>query len=347
MERKIIPFHIELELPIKEILKILNTHGEGYIVGGYIRDKLLNLSPEDCDFVTNLGYSNLLEIFKNHSPKEIGKHFGILQIKYRGHFYEIAKYRIDLGVPSKRNEQIVIFTQDIFQDLKRRDFTVNSIAYNGESLIFLGSATSDLLDKKSLIFNGNPEKRILEDPLRLLRGIRFSITKNLFLENEDLYRSSIHLISNLSKERVRDEFIKILLCHQPSEGIQKLLSLGAMKYIIPEIIDLNSVCFNELDLSPPILETRLFLLLKNLPYKEILSRLKFSKKIVLKVQDLKTPFSKKNLNIDGNELQNLGFIGKEIGDTLNHILKFVLEGKLENNYEDIISFIKKEQKSLT
>ncbi|MGL4402138.1 MAG: hypothetical protein ACRCTS_00140 [Fusobacteriaceae bacterium] len=346
MSRNSIPYHIKLEPPIIEILNILNAHGEGYIVGGYIRDKLLNLSPEDCDFVTDLSYPQLLEIFHDYSPKEIGKQFGIIQIKYRDHFYEIAKYRLDLGTPVKRNKQLVSFTTDIYEDLKRRDFTVNSIAYNGENLIFLDSALSDLLDKKALRFNGESKRRVLEDPLRLLRGLRFSLTKNLHLEDESIYRDSIHLISHLSTERIRDEFIKILLSHNPVLGIENLTSIGAMKYIIPEIIGCDFETFRDLDSSEENLETRLYLLLKNLPHREILFRLKFSKKIVLKVEDLKTPFSKKNLNITGAELQSFGLKGKEIGDTLTLILNLILEAKLQNNHEDILSFLKKSRTSI-
>lgn len=341
MKRNSLPCQLPLEDPVREILSILNTHGEGYIVGGYIRDKLLGLSPEDCDFVTDLPYSRLLEIFQEYSPKEIGKQFGILQIKYKEHFYEIAKYRIDLGAPTKRNQQLVSFTQDIYEDLKRRDFTVNSIAYNGRNLIFLDDALTDLLDKKSLRFNGESRKRIIEDPLRLLRGIRFSLTKNLNLEDENIYRECIHLISHLSPERIQSEFVKILLSKYPALGIEKLIFTGAMKYIIPEIIGCDEEILRELDASPQNLETRLYLLLKNLPHREILFRLKFSKKIVLKVEDLKTPFSKKNLHITGGELQNMGLSGKEIGDTLNLILNLVLDGKLQNNHEDLIDFIKK------
>lgn len=340
MKRNNIPYFIDLEAPIKSILNILHTHGEGYIIGGYVRDKILNIHPEDCDFVTNLSYSELRKIFANYSPKEIGKQFGVLQIKYKNRFYEIAKYRIDLGAPIKRNEQIVTFTQDIYEDLVRRDFTVNSIAYDGKNLVFLDTALSDLLDKKSLLFNGEAEKRVLEDPLRLLRGIRFSLTKNLTLENEEVYHEYIHLISKLSMERIRDEFVKILLSDYPSEGIKKLIELGAMKYIIPDIIS-EKKDFEMLNSSPKELETRLYILLKNFPHREILFRLKFSKKLVFKVDELKTPFSKKNLEITGRELQNLGLSGKEIGEVLNVLLNLVLEGKIKNNYEELISFVQK------
>lgn len=350
MRKNKIPYYIELELHIKKILEILNKHGEGYVVGGYIRDKILKLSPKDCDFVTNIPYSELKNIFSNYSPKEIGKQFGVLQIRYKGQFYEVAKYRLDLGVPTKRNEQLVTFTDNIYEDLVRRDFTVNSLAYDGENLVFLDSALSDLLHKKALIFNGNPEKRVLEDPLRLLRGIRFSITRQLSLENREVYRENIHLISKLSIERIRDEFVKILLSDYPLEGVKRLIELGAMKYIIPEIIPMVnldgeekqervSVDYKSLEESPKDLETRLYILLKNLPHREILFRLKFSKKIVLRVEELKTPFSKKNLNITGKELQELGFTGKEIGECLTTLLNLVLEEKLQNIHEELIAFV--------
>lgn len=250
-----------------------------------------------------------------------------------------------MGIPKKRNEQIVVFTENIFEDLMRRDFSVNSLAYDGKNLIFLGSALNDLLEKKSLKFNGDGRKRVLEDPLRLLRGIRFSLTKNLILEDEDIYKENIHLISNLSIERIRDEFIKILLSQHPSFGIKKLVSMGAMRYIIPEIIPLNLEYLDVLEDSSKNLETRLYLLLKELPHREILFRLKFSKKIVLKVQELKTPFSKKNLEITGRDLKNLGLSGKGIGDALDQILNLVLDGKLKNNQKDIISFLKKSEVS--
>ncbi|MGL5963219.1 MAG: hypothetical protein ACRCZ2_02290 [Fusobacteriaceae bacterium] len=340
MGKNIITYEIELEPAVKKILHILNLHGEGYIVGGYIRDKLLNLSPEDCDFVTNISYTELLNIFKDYSPKEIGKQFGIIQIKYENHFYEIAKYRVDLGKPVKRNEQIVSFTQDIFEDLKRRDFTVNSIAYDGSKIIFWDFALSDLLEKKSLIFNGDLSVRVSEDPLRLLRGIRFSLTKNLHLEDSEIYKEYIHLLSQLSTERIRDEFVKIILGKNPSEGIERLISIGAMRFMIPEIIDYDSQFFKILDDSENNIETRLAILLKKLPHREILFRLKFSKKIVLKVENLKTPFSKKNLLLTGSDLQNLGIFGKKIGETLDLLLDLVLKNKLENNHETLLSFVK-------
>lgn len=90
---------MKLDKNIKLILKILQENGQGYIVGGFIRDTLLGLEPKDCDFVTDIEYDKLLNIFKEYYPKEIGKHFGIIQIKIEGVHYEIAKMRQDKGIP--------------------------------------------------------------------------------------------------------------------------------------------------------------------------------------------------------------------------------------------------------
>ena len=157
---------ITLSKDEKEILEILQKYGEGYIVGGYVRDSRLGIEPSDCDFVTNLDYSKLLEIFKDFSPKEIGKHFGIIQIIYNGKAYEIAKYRKDIGVPEDRKEQEIEFTNSIMEDLKRRDFTINAIAYDGKNFRYVEGAEEDLKNK-TLRFVGDPIVRIKEDPLRI------------------------------------------------------------------------------------------------------------------------------------------------------------------------------------
>lgn len=225
---------INLSKDEKEILDILQKYGEGYIVGGYVRDSLLGIEPSDCDFVTNLDYSKLLEIFKDFSPKEIGKHFGIIQIIYNGKAYEIAKYRKDIGMPEDRKKQEIEFTNSIMEDLKRRDFTINAIAYDGEKFKYVEGAEEDLKNK-TLKFVGDPIERIKEDPLRIMRFIRFLATKNLKsgFEIEKL-KDYLYLLDKISMERIRDEFNKIIL----SEDIERALSIleksGILEYIIPE-----------------------------------------------------------------------------------------------------------------
>lgn len=225
---------INLSKDEKKILEILQKYGEGYIVGGYVRDSLLGIEPSDCDFVTNLDYSKLLEIFKDFSPKEIGKHFGIIQIIYNGKAYEIAKYRKDIGVPEDRKKQEIEFTNNIMEDLKRRDFSINAIAYDGKNFRYVEGAEEDLKNK-TLRFVGDPIERIKEDPLRIMRFIRFLATKNLKsgFEIEKL-KDYLYLLDKISMERIRDEFNKIILSKDMENALSILEKSGVLEYIIPE-----------------------------------------------------------------------------------------------------------------
>ena len=225
---------IELGKNEKYILETIQKYGEGYIVGGYVRDSLLGLKPKDCDFVTNLSYEKLLEIFKEFHPKEIGKAFGIIQIKYKGTYYEIAKYRKDIGVPEDRREQEVEFTDNIMEDLKRRDFTINAVAFDGENYRYVEHAVEDIMNK-NLRFVGEAPERIKEDPLRVMRFIRFLVTKNLNNKNDiEQILPYIPLVKKLSMERMRDEFSKIITADDAHSAIELLEKTGILEYLIPE-----------------------------------------------------------------------------------------------------------------
>lgn len=225
---------IELGENEKYILETIQKYGEGYIVGGYVRDSLLGLKPKDCDFVTNLSYEKLLEIFKEFHPKEIGKAFGIIQIKYKGIHYEIAKYRKDIGVPEDRREQEVEFTDNIMEDLKRRDFTINAVAFDGENYRYVEHAVEDIMNKNLRFVGGAPE-RIKEDPLRVMRFIRFLVTKNLNNKNDiKQILPYIPLVKKLSMERMRDEFSKIITADDAHSAIELLEKTGILEYLIPE-----------------------------------------------------------------------------------------------------------------
>lgn len=224
---------IKLNHNIEFILNLLKEEGQGYIVGGFVRDIFLGLDPKDCDFVTDIEYERLKEIFKKFKPKEMGKHFGIIQIKIDGIPYEIAKMREDIGIPLDRKVQKVEFTKNIYDDLKRRDFTINAIAYDGEKFYF-GENSKEDIENKVLRFVGDCTQRIKEDPLRILRYFRFLATKDLkyFLETIDEIKKSKNLIQNLSAERIRDEFSKIIT----GKNAYKVLKLMSENKILEEII---------------------------------------------------------------------------------------------------------------
>lgn len=237
---------IKLTKDIKDILNILNANGKGYIVGGYVRDYLLGLIPKDCDFCTDIDYSKLKDIFKDYSPKEIGKAFGIIQIVYKGKSYEIAKLRRDVTFTSFRNIAEVEFINDIYEDLKRRDFTVNAIAYNGSNLIYLSQVEIDDIKNRILRFVGNGKKRIEEDPLRILRGIRIAGEKKLLIleETKQEIEECKNEIKRVSIERVQDEFFKMLKGENSSNSFKSLYDLGVFEELFPKTyknIKLNEI----------------------------------------------------------------------------------------------------------
>lgn len=237
---------IKLTKDIKDILNILNAHGKGYIVGGYVRDYLLGLIPKDCDFCTDIDYSKLKDIFKDYSPKEIGKAFGIIQIVYKGKSYEIAKLRRDVTFTSFRNIAEVEFINDIYEDLKRRDFTVNAIAYNGSNLIYLSQVEIDDIKNRVLRFVGNGKKRIEEDPLRILRGIRIAGEKKLLIleETKQEIEECKNEIKRVSIERVQGEFFKMLKGENSSNSFKSLYDLGVFEELFPKTyknIKLNEI----------------------------------------------------------------------------------------------------------
>lgn len=227
----------ELNNDVEFILDILNKNGEGYIVGGSVRDILLGVSPKDYDFTTNIAYSTLKELFKDYNPKEIGKHFGILMIKINGIHYEIAKFRKDIGILNGRHPESVKFVDEIAEDLKRRDFTINAMAYSRKNgLIDLYNGSSDIKNKL-IRFVGDPSLRIKEDALRILRAVRFVSALGFDLETETkkaIFKNKLQL-KKISKERIREEFSKILLSDYADKGLLLMKELGILEIIIPEI----------------------------------------------------------------------------------------------------------------
>ena len=162
-----------LNSDVSFILEQLNKNGSGFLVGGAVRDMIMGRNPGDYDFATDIEYSRLREIFADYSPKEVGAHFGILMIKLNGKSYEIARFRKEKGVYNSRHPKEIKFINSIDEDLARRDFTINALAYNEKTgIIDLYKGKKDL-KYKTIRFVGNPKLRIEEDALRIMRAFRF------------------------------------------------------------------------------------------------------------------------------------------------------------------------------
>lgn len=219
------------EVEIK-ILNKLNKCGKGYIVGGAIRDILLGLKPKDVDFATNLSYETLKTLFSEYTPKETGKSFGVLRIRINNIDYEIAKFREDIYGKEKK----VSFVDDIRNDLARRDFTINAMAYNQkEGIIDLYNGQKDI-ENRIINFIGNAEERIIEDPLRVLRAFRFMSRLNFSLSENTIeaIKKQKDLLKNIPEERITMEFSKLLLGENIKNTLTLMRDTGVLELIIPE-----------------------------------------------------------------------------------------------------------------
>ena len=219
------------EVEIK-ILNKLNEYGKGYIVGGAIRDILLGLKPKDVDFATNLSYETLKTLFSEYTPKETGKSFGVLRIRINNIDYEIAKFREDIYGKEKK----VSFVDDIKNDLARRDFTINAMAYNQkEGIIDLYNGQKDI-ENRIINFIGNAEERIIEDPLRVLRAFRFMSRLNFSLSENTIeaIKNQKFLLKNIPEEKITMEFSKLLLGKNIRNTLILMKNTGLLELIIPE-----------------------------------------------------------------------------------------------------------------
>ena len=206
---------IKINIPEKVniILNKLYDNGyEGYIVGGCVRDSILGLEPKDWDITTNAKPDNLIKIFKDFKVIPTGLKHGTITIMINNIGYEVTTYRVDGEYEDNRHPNNVKFVNTLKEDLSRRDFTINAMAYNEkDGLIDYHNGLNDL-NNKLIKTVGNSLERFKEDALRMLRAIRFSAKYGFKLDNNIRFAIKYYnyLLNEISKERIRDEFNKIL-----------------------------------------------------------------------------------------------------------------------------------------
>ncbi len=231
-----------MEVTARKIVSILKKSGfEAYWAGGCVRDILLGIKPKDIDIVTSAKPDEIEAIFEHTIP--IGKQFGVIKTIMNDHHYEIATFRSDAGYSDGRRPDAIIFS-DAKEDALRRDFTINGMFYDplADEIHDLVNGQKDL-QAKLIRFIGQPEKRILEDHLRLLRAVRFRNQFD-FQYHPDTYqavREHAGLIADkVSKERIRDEINKMLLDKTlPSMSFEDMSHLGILELIMPELENLR------------------------------------------------------------------------------------------------------------
>ena len=253
---------------IRAALAILENAGfEAYLVGGCVRDLILERIPQDWDITTNARPEKIQELF----PKSFYENkFGTVSVitgsedpKLRA--IEITPYRLEGKYSDKRHPDEIKFADKLEDDLARRDFTVNALALGlksgtpplnppivkggrsgsspllykeglGEVIIDPFGSQKDL-EKKIIRAVGDPEERFYEDALRIMRAVRFAAELGFKIEakTEKALKNKANLLKMIAKERVRDEFSKIIMSEKPSEGLEALREAGILKLFLPEI----------------------------------------------------------------------------------------------------------------
>lgn len=215
---------MKINLPPKvkyTIDKIYENGFEAYIVGGCVRDAILGIKPNDYDITTNATPQIIKSIFSDFKCIETGIEHGTISVVMDDEIYEITTYRIEGEYKDHRRPENVDFTSKLEDDLKRRDFTINAMAYNEkEGLVDLFGGKSDL-QNKIIKTVGNPNDRFNEDGLRMIRAIRFSSKLDFQIEMDTLFAiyNNAAIIKNISLERITDEFNKIILSNKPENII--------------------------------------------------------------------------------------------------------------------------------
>ena len=200
---------------------------------GCVRDSLLGRTPDDWDITTSALPEQVKEVFKRTIDTGI-KH-GTVTVRMNGKSYEVTTYRIDGKYSDGRHPDEVRFSPSLFEDLKRRDFTINAMAYNDASgVIDLFGAQRDL-EKGIVRCVGDPRERFFEDSLRMLRAVRFAALLSFKIEEKTFaaIRTLAHGLSRVSEERIAAELMKIILSDHP-DYLRKAYEAGLTKIFLPE-----------------------------------------------------------------------------------------------------------------
>lgn len=234
-----------------EVSQKLKGEGyEAYLIGGCVRDILLGVKPKDWDITTNAKPEEIIKIFPDTFYENVYGTVGVVNETVSDEtlkVIEVTPYRLEAEYSDNRRPDSVTFSDKLEDDLKRRDFTINAIALNvseeGSKENYYKGQIVDLykgqedLKNKILRTVGDAHARFQEDGLRILRAVRIGNYVGFHIDSktEKALLEEGYLLSKIAKERIRDEFVKIIMSEQPMKGIQACQKFGILKYIIPEL----------------------------------------------------------------------------------------------------------------
>ncbi len=357
-----------MNLKVKKILEKIEENGfEAYIVGGYVRDYLLGIYSTDVDICTNALPKDILTIF---DIKKAPVTYGSVAISNGEYNFDITTYRTEANYKNRRPEEIN-YTSNLLEDIKRRDFTINSLCMNKDGKIFDYLNGKEDINNRLIKVIGDTNKKLAEDPLRILRAIRFSVTLNFSLDLNILQfiSNNPELVKSLSYTRKKEELDRIFSHKNIQNGLNLLKELNLLDALeinydnivaVPDLLGIwAQISFGD---KYPFSKNNLRVITKIRKivnngtinaytlFNEDLYVVTVAAKI-LKIDNDKINEITKNMRLKSKK--DLVITGKDIIDILNEepsnkvkiiyndIIVKVLNGELENNFNDIKNYILK------
>lgn len=226
--------NIQIPEKAKYIIKVITDAGfEAYVVGGCVRDSILGREPEDWDITTSARPEQVKALFRR--TIDTGIQHGTVTVMLDKEGFEVTTYRIDGKYEDSRHPREVIFTPSLEEDLKRRDFTMNAMAYNEESgLVDIFGGLADI-EGRTIRCVGDARQRFQEDALRIMRAIRFSAQLGYTIEEQtkEAARELAQNLQNISAERIQAELVKLVTSPHP-DTLRTAYDIGVTKVILPE-----------------------------------------------------------------------------------------------------------------
>jgi tRNA nucleotidyltransferase (CCA-adding enzyme) len=232
--------HIQVPADVERVVARLVAAGhDAFVVGGCVRDALRGVDPHDWDVATSATPDEIQKVFRQSLYLN---RFGTVVVRQTDHDIEVTTYRIEADYADHRHPTSVAFTDSLHEDLSRRDFTMNAMAWRpgiegkpGELVDPFGGQRD--LESRVVRAVGEPRERFAEDALRMLRAVRFATRLGFVIDprTADAIRESASLAKNLSGERLQQEITKMLEAPKPSEAFRLLSDLGLLEVICPEL----------------------------------------------------------------------------------------------------------------
>lgn len=352
-EKHIKIMKIKLPDDVKKIIEVLEEHGyEAYAVGGCVRDCMLGEEPKDWDITTSARPEQVKELF--HRTVDTGIEHGTVTVLQNHEGYEVTTYRIDGKYEDGRHPKEVIFTPSLEEDLKRRDFTINAMAYSDRTGIVDRFCGMEDLQNCVIRCVGEPNERFLEDALRILRAIRFSARLGFQIEENTMkaIKTLAQTLRKISRERIQAELDKLLLSDYPDRVIM-LQEAGLIDEIFVDCQPAQRLEKSErmklvCELADKLAQTeknhylRWSLFLTYIPYRNILKSLKFDNKTIYTCEKY-YKYRNESFNVNKSELRHLIVkVGPEIFSgylayrkSLQDVPQDVLE-QVEKMYQEIV-----------